>query len=130
MVNHNSLHSIDADRRRLELDEDRLLSTMLYNLTAFMVMMQVEKAEVRRKVRRLVGKCHIGLDASEQINRLLEHVNQLVSTVLVFRVGKLLLDFVFVQSSTERFAKHNRQGQAEQFGNSRNKHLQPFSISV
>ena len=49
-----------------------------------MVMMQVEKAEVRRKVRRLVGKCHIGLDASEQINRLLEHVNQLVSTVLVF----------------------------------------------
>ena len=56
---------------------------MLYNLTAFMVMMQVEKAEVRRKVRRLVGKCHIGLDASEQINRLLEHVNQLVSTVLV-----------------------------------------------
>ena len=52
---------------------------MLYNLTAFMVMMQVEKVEVRRKVRRLVGKCHIGLDASEQINRLLEHVNQLVS---------------------------------------------------
>ena len=52
---------------------------MLYNLTAFMVMMQVEKGEVRRKVRRLVGKCHIGLDASEQINRLLEHVNQLVS---------------------------------------------------
>ena len=70
---------------------------MLYNLTAFMVMMQVEKAEVRRKVRRLVGKCHIGLDASEQINRLLEHVNQLVSTVLVFRVvRKLRLDFVFI----------------------------------
>ena len=76
---HLFIHSPDADRRRLELDEDRLLSTMLYNLTAFMVMMQVEKGEVRRKVRRLVGKCHIGLDASEQINRLLEHVNQLVS---------------------------------------------------
>ena len=88
------------------MDEDRLLSTMLYNLTAFMVMMQVEKAEVRRKVRRLVGKCHIGLDASEQINRLLEHVNQLVS-VLEFRVGELLLDFVFIQRSTERFAKHD-----------------------
>ena len=54
---------------------------MLYNLTAFMVMMQVEKGELRRKVRRLVGKCHIGLDASEQINRLLEHVNQLVSVL-------------------------------------------------
>ena len=99
MAKHNSFHFIDADRRRLELDEDRLLSTMLYNLTAFMVMMQVEKAEVRKKVRRLVGKCHIGLDASEQINRLLEHVNQLVS-VQVFRVGKLLLDFVLLQSST------------------------------
>ena len=58
---------------------------MLYNLTAFMVMMQVEKGELRRKVRRLVGKCHIGLDASEQINRLLEHVNQLVSVLSSLR---------------------------------------------
>ena len=89
-LNQSNLHQFifastilpsDADRRRLELDEDRLLSTMLYNLTAFMVMMQVEKGAVRRKVRRLVGKCHIGLDASEQINRLLEHVNQLVSAL-------------------------------------------------
>ena len=52
---------------------------MLYNLTAFMVMMQLEKGELRRKVRRLVGKCHIGLEASDEINRLLDHVNQLVS---------------------------------------------------
>ena len=33
----------DADRRRLELDEDRLLSTMLYNLTAFMVVSSLQK---------------------------------------------------------------------------------------
>ena len=31
----------DTERKRLEHDEDRLLSTMLYNLTAYMIMMQV-----------------------------------------------------------------------------------------
>ena len=34
----------DNEKRRLEQDEDRLLATMLYNLTAFMVMMQVKKS--------------------------------------------------------------------------------------
>uniref|UniRef100_A0A1I8IKL5 DUF1524 domain-containing protein n=1 Tax=Macrostomum lignano TaxID=282301 RepID=A0A1I8IKL5_9PLAT len=38
-----------AERKRLELDEDRLLSTMLYNLVAFMVMMRVDTAELRKK---------------------------------------------------------------------------------
>ena len=53
---------------------------MLYNLTAFMVMMQVEKTEIRRKVRRLVGKCHVGLAASQEINALLDQINHLVIT--------------------------------------------------
>ncbi len=30
-----------SERKRLEREEDKLLATMLYNLTAFMVMMQV-----------------------------------------------------------------------------------------
>uniref|UniRef100_A0A1I8I4H1 TPR_REGION domain-containing protein n=1 Tax=Macrostomum lignano TaxID=282301 RepID=A0A1I8I4H1_9PLAT len=38
-----------AERKRLELDEDRLLSTMLYNLVAFMVMMRVDTAELKKK---------------------------------------------------------------------------------
>ena len=33
----------DNEKKRLEHDEDRLLSTMLYNLVAFMVMFQVNK---------------------------------------------------------------------------------------
>jgi hypothetical protein len=72
----------------LEQDEDRLLSTMLHNLTAFMIMVQVEKVEIRRKVRRLVGKCHIGLAASQEINILLDQINQLVRTKMpvLFRV--------------------------------------------
>ena len=39
----------DAERKRLEHDEDRLLSTMIYNLTAYMLMMQVRIfiAEIR-----------------------------------------------------------------------------------
>ena len=35
----------DTEKKRLEHDEDRLLSTMLYNLTAYMVMMQVRIIE-------------------------------------------------------------------------------------
>ena len=34
----------------LEHDEDRLLSTMLFNLVAFMVMMQMPKPEIKKKV--------------------------------------------------------------------------------
>ena len=41
----------DNEKKRLEHDEDRLLSTMLYNLVAFMVMFQVNKHELKKKVR-------------------------------------------------------------------------------
>ena len=40
----------DNEKKRLEHDEDRLLSTMLYNLVAFMVMFQVNKHELKKKV--------------------------------------------------------------------------------
>lgn len=69
----------DSERRRLEREEDRLLSTMLYNLTAFMVMMQMRRQDVKKKVRRLLGKCHIGLAHSQEINDLLDGLGSLVS---------------------------------------------------
>jgi len=72
----------DSERKRLEMDEDRLLSVMLYNMVAFMVMMRVNKNEVRRKARRLLGKCHIGLACSQDINLLLDQIGNLVSVVL------------------------------------------------
>ena len=40
----------ETEKKRLEHDEDRLLSTMLFNLVAFMVMMQMPKQEIKKKV--------------------------------------------------------------------------------
>lgn len=68
-----------AEKKRLELDEDHLLAVMLYNLISFMIMMKVKKDEVKRKIRRMLGKCHIGLSMSQQVNDLLDCVNYLVS---------------------------------------------------
>ncbi|KAF5297273.1 hypothetical protein FQA39_LY12112 [Lamprigera yunnana] len=67
----------DTERKRLEHDEDRLLSTMLYNLTAILVMLNANKAEIKRKIRRLLGKCHIGLVYSQEVNLLLDQINNL-----------------------------------------------------
>ena len=67
----------DVDRRRLEIEEDRLLSTLLYNLVAFMVMVNCDRVEMKKKVRRLLGKCHIGLVYSAEINGLLEQLENL-----------------------------------------------------
>ncbi|XP_078667955.1 MAP kinase-activating death domain protein-like isoform X9 [Branchiostoma floridae x Branchiostoma belcheri] len=65
------------DRKRLEEDEDKLLSTQLFNLVAYMVSMQVSKNECRRKVRRLLGKSHIGLLYSQDIMDVLDQINNL-----------------------------------------------------
>ncbi|XP_030056770.1 MAP kinase-activating death domain protein isoform X4 [Microcaecilia unicolor] len=62
----------DHDRKRLEDDEDRLLSTLLHNMIAYMLMVKVSKNDIRKKVRRLMGKSHIGLIHSQQINEVLD----------------------------------------------------------
>ncbi|XP_075211719.1 rab3 GDP-GTP exchange factor [Lycorma delicatula] len=67
----------ESERKRLEHDEDRLLSTMLYNLTAIMLMVNVNKMELKRKIRRLLGKSHIGLVYSQEVNVLLDQINNL-----------------------------------------------------
>lgn len=63
------------EKKRLELDEDKLLSIMLFNLIAFMIMMKVSKDEIKRKIRRLLAKSHIGLQMSQQVNELLEYIH-------------------------------------------------------
>ncbi|XP_070565661.1 MAP kinase-activating death domain protein-like isoform X2 [Ptychodera flava] len=65
------------EQRRLEEDEDKLLSTMLHNMIAYMVMMKVPKPEVKKKIRRLLGKSHIGLAQSQEVNELLDEINNL-----------------------------------------------------
>ncbi|XP_038126538.1 MAP kinase-activating death domain protein isoform X22 [Cyprinodon tularosa] len=62
----------EHDRKRLEDDEDRLLATLLHNMIAYMLMMKVSKNDIRKKVRRLMGKSHIGLTYSQEINELLD----------------------------------------------------------
>lgn len=73
-----------GEKKRLELDEDHLLAVMLYNLISFMIMMRVSKDEIRRKIRRMLGKCHIGLLMSQQVNELLDCINSLVSSCFHF----------------------------------------------
>lgn len=68
----------DSERKRLEHDEDRLLSTMLYNLTAILVMLNCNKLEIKRKIRRLLGKSHIGFIYAQEVNLLLDQINNLV----------------------------------------------------
>lgn len=77
----------ETERKRLEHDEDRLLSTVLYNLTAILVMLNVNKTELKRKIRRLLGKCHIGLVYSQEVNLLLDQINNLVSIEVTFFYG-------------------------------------------
>ena len=73
----------DSEKKRLEHDEDRLLSTMLYNLIAELVMLNVKKEEIRRKCRRLLGKSHIGLVYAQEVNQLLDQINNLVSLLIL-----------------------------------------------
>lgn len=71
----------DSERKRLEHDEDRLLSTMLFNLTAILVMLNVQKEELKRKVRRLLGKSHIGIVYSQEVHDLLDQITNLVCLI-------------------------------------------------
>ncbi|XP_066893252.1 MAP kinase-activating death domain protein isoform X11 [Kogia breviceps] len=67
----------EHDRKRLEDDEDRLLATLLHNLISYMLLLKVNKNDIRKKVRRLMGKSHIGLVYSQQINEVLDQLANL-----------------------------------------------------
>ncbi|VDM95490.1 unnamed protein product [Thelazia callipaeda] len=69
----------DTEKRRLELDEDRLLSTLLHNLTSYMIMCGAGQRAVQQKIRRLLGKAHIGLVYSKMINELLDDLPNIQS---------------------------------------------------
>ncbi|XP_060767672.1 MAP kinase-activating death domain protein isoform X5 [Neoarius graeffei] len=75
----------DHDRKRLEDDEDRLLANLLHNMIAYMLMMKVNKNDIRKKVRRLMGKSHIGLTYSQEINEVLDRLAQMNGRELPIR---------------------------------------------
>uniref|UniRef100_A0A665WIK7 MAP kinase-activating death domain protein n=1 Tax=Echeneis naucrates TaxID=173247 RepID=A0A665WIK7_ECHNA len=75
----------DHDRKRLEDDEDRLLATLLHNMIAYMLMMKVNKNDIRKKVRRLMGKSHICLTYSQEINEILDKLANMSGRELSIR---------------------------------------------
>ncbi|XP_077941921.1 MAP kinase-activating death domain protein isoform X11 [Gasterosteus aculeatus] len=75
----------EHDRKRLEDDEDRLLATLLHNMIAFMLMVKLNKNDIKKKVRRLMGKSHIGLTYSQEINETLDKLADLNGRELSIR---------------------------------------------
>ncbi|KAG5452413.1 MAP kinase-activating death domain protein, variant 3 [Clonorchis sinensis] len=59
-------------KKHLELAEDRLLAGLMHNLISFMVMLEVSLPDIRKKVRRLLAKSHMGLHYSQEISHLLD----------------------------------------------------------
>lgn len=91
----------ESEKKRLEHDEDRLLCTLLHNLTAILVMLNVEKNEVKRKVRRLLGKSHIGLIYSQELNQLLDQIHNLVSgwSILLRKINWLYASLISISDN-------------------------------
>ncbi|XP_065645694.1 MAP kinase-activating death domain protein isoform X2 [Hydra vulgaris] len=81
-VNHleliNRYKSLSPQEKHLlEEDEDNLLAVLLHNMIAFMLCMDVSKKEIKRKIRRLLGKSHIGLSQTHWIDNLLDDIDKL-----------------------------------------------------
>ncbi|VEL07628.1 unnamed protein product [Protopolystoma xenopodis] len=66
------------ERRQLELDEDRLLAVLLHNLFASMIMMRVDRAQLRAHIRRWQARCRLSLHYAQTVSRLLEAMPYLV----------------------------------------------------
>ena len=67
------------EQKRLEEDEDKVMGTTLFNIAAFMIHLQVDKQEMRRKIRRIIGKAHVGLSQSQSVGQLLAQLDYVVS---------------------------------------------------
>jgi hypothetical protein len=84
----------ESERKRLELDEDRILSNLLHNMTAYMVMCGAPSKVLQQKIRRMLGKAHIGLVYSRKINQLLDDLPSTVRktfAILKFFFSKAML---------------------------------------
>jgi len=83
-------NSLDIhEKQRLERNEDRLLGIIMNNFIAFMIMMRVDPARIKSKARCMIGKSHIALDESANINKLIDSIKYLV--ILCHRIiGKVL----------------------------------------
>ncbi|CAH8562189.1 unnamed protein product [Heterobilharzia americana] len=64
-------------RKQMELEEDCLLVGIMHNMIAFMLMANVDRASIRKKLQRLLAKSHTGLHYSRKIGDLLNSLNYL-----------------------------------------------------
>ncbi|KRX55571.1 MAP kinase-activating death domain protein, partial [Trichinella sp. T9] len=55
--------------------EDKLLTTVLHNMCAVMLMVNCPKQLIQQKIRRLIGKAHVGLLCSQEINSVLDRIH-------------------------------------------------------
>ncbi|GMT35060.1 hypothetical protein PFISCL1PPCAC_26357, partial [Pristionchus fissidentatus] len=99
-------HLGEHEKKRLELEEDRLLATLLHNLTAYMIMCGTGQKAIQQKIRRLLGKAHIGLVCSKEINQLLDDLPQTQGNSIQLKpLGSRLVQkqsfTVYVGSNTE-----------------------------
>ncbi|CAH8585651.1 unnamed protein product [Schistosoma bovis] len=65
-------------RKQMELEEDCLLVNIMHNMIAFMLMANVDRISIRKKLQRLLAKSHTGLHYSRKINDLLNSLNYLI----------------------------------------------------
>ncbi|XP_050526812.1 MAP kinase-activating death domain protein isoform X2 [Daktulosphaira vitifoliae] len=66
-----------SEKKRLEYDEDKLLSVMIHNLIGFMIMMCVPKENLMKIVRTLVGKSRITNCYASEITGLMSQLSNL-----------------------------------------------------
>ncbi|XP_050426755.1 MAP kinase-activating death domain protein isoform X2 [Adelges cooleyi] len=66
-----------SEKKRLEYDEDKLLSVMIHNLIAFMIMMNVPKDSLMKIVRTLVGKSRVTNCYATEITGLMSQLTNL-----------------------------------------------------
>ncbi|VDQ03144.1 unnamed protein product, partial [Trichobilharzia regenti] len=64
-------------RKQMELAEDCLLVNVMHNMIAFMLMANVDRLLIRKKLQRLLAKSHTGLHYSRKIGDLLNSLNYL-----------------------------------------------------
>ncbi|KAH8875911.1 MAP kinase-activating death domain protein [Schistosoma japonicum] len=70
-------HMNATQKRIVLLKEDRLLALCLYNLTAYMTSMNVDKGLLVNNVRRLLARCRIGSYFGATVNHLLDSIKYL-----------------------------------------------------
>lgn len=82
-------------RKQMELEEDCLLVNIMHNMIAFMLMANVDRISIRKKLQRLLAKSHTGLHYSRKINDLLNSLNYLVSLLSLLLLLLKCLVFCF-----------------------------------